>query len=128
MMTPNSKLYLMLHQDGNDGQLTSGPDPVAAVEAHYDEMDAWCAPSPDAGIREEFIVWLYEVPATLEESVQSRFEDLDSENFPDEIEIFHAENPGIAAVELNVVYTAADGAKASIMPRLPDLLRGVDKS
>lgn len=126
-MTPNSKLYLMLYQDGNDGQLTYGSDPVAAVEAHYDEMDSWCAPSPDAGIREEFTVRLYEVPTALEESVQSRFEDLDSEDFPDEVAIFLKENPNIAAVELNVIYTSAEGAKASVMPRLPDLLRGVDK-
>lgn len=126
-MTQNNKLYLMLHQDGEYGQLTSGPDPVAAVEAHYDEMDAWCAPSPDTGIREEFVLGLYEVPVDLEESARSRFGDIDSEEFPSEVEIFLADNPGIAAVKLNVVYTAIEGAKASILPRLPDLFGGVDK-
>ena len=126
-MTDNSKLYLMLHQDGNYGDLVGGISPAAAVEAHYDEMDAWCAPSPDADIREEFTAWLYEVPRALEDSVRERFEDLDSEEFPEELRLFTAENPHIAAVEVNVLYTAAEGAKASEMPPMPDLFGGVDK-
>lgn len=126
-MTQKSKLYLMLHHDGGYAQLASGPDPVAAVEGYYDEIDAWCPPSPDAGIREEFSVWLYEVPSALEETVRARFEYLDSDDFPEEVAVFTAENPEIEAVELNVIYTAADGTRASLIPRVPDLFRRIDE-
>ncbi|MEJ6782159.1 hypothetical protein [Aminobacter sp. Piv2-1] len=120
-MTQSHTLYLMLHQGRDYGELVSGPNPAAAVEAYYAEMDAWCAPSPDAEISEEFTVWLYEVPSALEDHIQLRFEDLDTEEFTAAAAAFIAENPNLKAVELNVIYTAAEGTMASEMPRLPDL-------
>ncbi len=125
-MPRNDKLYLMLHEERDQGQLASGSDPITAVEAHYAEMDAWCSPSPDVDIHEEFALSLYEIPPALEESAQARFEELEVDDFPKEAVAFLAENPGIKAIELNVLYTSTEGAKASIMPRLPDLFHRMD--
>lgn len=126
-MSQTSKLYLMLHEERDYGQLIGGPDPISTVEGHYAEMDAYCAPPPDADIHEEFTVTLYEIPPALEELVQDRFEELDAEEFPREVAAFLAENPEMQAIVLNVLYTAAEGAKVTMMPSLPDLFHRADQ-
>lgn len=120
-MSTVNKLFLMLDQERTYGHLVSGSDPAGAVETYYAELDAWCAPSPDAEIDEEFLVLLYEVPAQLEDDVHQRFEDLDGDEFPDQVTAFCRENPSIAVIEVNVSYTARGGAKASELPHLPNL-------
>jgi len=126
-MTEVQKLYLMIHQEEGLGQLVGGPSPAAAVQAHYDEMDMWCAPAPDAEVSEEFLVRLYEVPASHEREVRERFEDLDSDEFSREAADYIAENPSMTGVDVNVVYTAAEGATASEMSSLPNLLDRLDE-
>ncbi len=124
-MTDTLKLYLMLHEDSDHcpdyGQLVSGRDPVSAVDDHYAEMDAWCPPRLDPEFHEEFCVWLHEVPERLAGMVQERFEKLGGGEYAAATAALLEEYPEIEAIELNVIYTAADGAKASLMPQMSDL-------
>lgn len=120
-MGASDKFFLMVDDQHNYAQLVSGPDPCSAVEDHYAMLDAWCSPSPDAEISEEFLLFLYEVPADLAEEVSEQFEDLDGDDLAEQVIVFKSENPNVAPVEINVTYTAAEGAKASELPALPDL-------
>lgn len=115
------KLFLMFDDEHSYGQLVSGAEPSVAVEAHYASLDAWCAPAPDAEISEEFSVFLYELPPHLTDEISQQFEDMSGHNIAAQLPQFLRENPRIAAVEINVTYTAADGATASELPVLPDL-------
>lgn len=115
------RLFLMVHQQHSYAELVSGSDACAAVESHYATLDAWCSPSPDAEISEEFLLFLYEIPAHLVDDFSERFEDLDGEEMAQQVSVFKRENPNVTPVEVNVTYTAAEGAKASEFPALPDL-------
>ncbi len=130
-MTDDPKLYLMLHKESDHhpdyGQFVSGHDPVSAVEGHYAEMDAWCSPQLDPEFHEEFCVWLHEIPERLAEMLQERFEDLGGGEYTAATAALLGEYPEIKAIELNVIYTAEDGAKASLMPQMSDLFGGGDK-
>lgn len=119
-MTEQSRLYLMLHERGDYGDLTNGHHPAEAVENHYDFMDSWCSPPENSSIHEEFQVTLYAVPDALEDLVRERFEVLDGDEFADEIRLFLAAYPSLGAVTVDVVYTA-DGAKASVVHQQADL-------
>lgn len=121
MMCATDKLFLMLDDEHSYGQLVSGAEPSVAVEAHYASLDAWCAPAPDAEISEEYSVFLYEVPPHLADDVSHQFEDMSGDEIAAQLPQFLRENPEIAAIEINVTYTAADGATASELPVLPDL-------
>jgi hypothetical protein len=123
-MNASDKLFLMVDEQHSYAQLVSGPDACAAVEDHYATLDAWCSPSPDAEISEEFLLFLYEVPADLADDVRERFEDLDGDEMAQQVAVFTRGNPDIAPVEVNVTYTAAEGAKASELPPFPDLFSG----
>jgi hypothetical protein len=120
-MSVPEKLFLMVDEQHSYAQLVSGPDACAAVEDHYATLDAWCSPSPDADICEEFLLFLYEVPAHLADDLRERFEELDGDEMAAQVTVFTRENPSVAPVEVNVIYTAAEGAKASELPALPDL-------
>ena len=120
-MSASEKLFLMVHEQHSYTQLVSGSDACAAVEDHYATLDAWCSPSPDADISEEFLLFLYEVPPHLVDEFSERFEDLDGDETAAQVAVFTRENPNVAPVEVNVIYTAADGATASELPAFPDL-------
>lgn len=120
-MSASDKLFLMVDEQHSYAQLVSGPDACAAVEDHYATLDAWCSPPIDSDIIEEFLLFLYEVPAHLSDQVSERFEDLDGDEMAKQVAVFTSENPNILPVEVNVTYTAAEGAKASELPALPDL-------
>lgn len=130
-MTNDRKLYLMLHEETDYspdyGQFVSGRDPTSAVEGHYAEMDAWCSPARDPDFHEEFSVWLHEIPEQLAEIVQERFENVRGGEYTAATTALLATYPDIVAIELNVIYTAEDGATASLMPQVPHLLGGVGK-
>jgi hypothetical protein len=130
-MTNDRKLYLMLHEDSDHspdyGQFVSGHDPISAVEGHYAEMDAWCSPAHDPDYRDEYCVWLHEIPEQLAEIVQERFENVRGGEYTAATAALLAAYPEINVIELNVVYTAEDGAKASFMPQVSDLFGGIDK-
>ncbi|SFP79884.1 hypothetical protein SAMN04488241_107169 [Sphingomonas rubra] len=123
-MSASQKLFLMVDEPHSYAQLVSGPDAFAAVEGHYTTLDAWCSPSPDADISEEFLLFLYEVPAHLADDLSERFEDLDGDELANQVSVFTRENPSVAPVEVNVTYTAVEGAKASKLPAFPDLFSG----
>jgi hypothetical protein len=114
------RLFLMVDEQHSYAELVSGPDACAAVESHYATLDAWCSPPPDAEISEEFLMFLYEIPAHLVADVGERFEDLDGDEMAQQVSIFTRENPSVTPVEVNVTYTAAEGAKASELPAFPD--------
>lgn len=120
-MSASDKLFLMVDEQHSCAQLVSGPDACAAVEGHYATLDAWCSPLPDAEISEEFLLFLYEVPAHLGGEVNERFEDVDGDEIAEQVAVFTSENPSVTPLEVNVTYTAAEGAKASELPPLPDL-------
>lgn len=120
-MNASDKLFLMVDEQHSYAQLVSGPDACAAVGDHYAMLDAWCSPSPDAEISEEFLLFLYDVPAHLADEVRQRFEDLDGDEMAEQVVVFTRQNPDVTPVEVNVTYTAAEGAKASELPALPDL-------
>lgn len=120
-MSASDKLFLMVDEPHSYAQLVSGPDACAAVEGHYATLDSWCSPSPDSDISEEFLLFFYEVPAHLTDDLSERFEDLDGDEMAAQVALFTRENPSVAAVEVNVTYTAAEGAKASELPAFPDL-------
>lgn len=130
-MADDPKLYLMLHEEGDHGpdygHFVSGRDPVSAVEGHYAEMDAWCSPQLEPEFHEEFCVWLHEIPDRLAELVQQRFENLGGGEYSAATAALIEEYPEIKAVELNVIYTAEDGAKASLMPEVSGLFSGGGK-
>ena len=105
----------------------SGRNPISAVEGHYAEMDAWCSPARDPDFHEEFSVWLHEIPEQLAEIVQERFENVSGGEYTAATTALLATYPDIVAIELNVIYTAEDGATASLMPQVPHLLGGVGK-
>lgn len=123
-MSASDKLFLMVDEQHSYAQLVNGPDACAAVEGHYATLDAWCSPSPDAEISEEFMLFLYEVPDHLADDFSEHFEDLDGDEMAKQVAVFTRENPSVAPVEVNVTYTAAEGAKASELPVLPDLFSG----
>lgn len=131
-MNVNQKLYLVLHEEtGNSpdyGQFVTGDDPVSAVEAHYAEMDAWCSPAEDPDFHEEFCVWLHEIPERLAETIQEQFAGLRGGEYTAATAALLAANPQIEAIQVNVIYTAEDGATASLMPDVPQLRGGVGKS
>ena len=120
-MSASDKLFLMVDEQHSSAQLVSGADACAAVECHYAMLDVWCSPSPDAEISEEFLLFLYEVPSHAADHLSERFDDLDGDEMAEQVSIFTQENPGVVPVEVNVTYTAAEGAKASVLPALPDL-------
>lgn len=115
------RLFLMVDEQHSYAELVSGPDACAAVESHYATLDAWCSPSVDAEVSEEFLLFLYEVPADLVEDLKERFTDLDGDEMAQQVSVFTSENPSVTPVEVNVTYTAAEGAKASELPAFPDL-------
>ena len=120
-MSASDKHFLMVDEQHSYAQFVSGPNACAAVEAHYAALDAWCSPSPDAEVSEEFLLFLYEVPTDLAHELSDRFEELDGNELAEQVTVFANENPGVTPVEVNVTYTAADGAKASHLPAFPDL-------
>ncbi len=126
-MTDDCKLYLMLDEEHYYGQFASGRDPAHAVEAHHSEMDAWCSPARDPDFYEEFCVWMYEIPNQLEESVEAEFDELAGGQYAEAIARLTKAHPEIKPVRVNVVYTTEEGAQASLLPELPDLLGGVGK-
>ena len=123
-MSASDKLFLMVDEQHSYAQLVSGPDACAAVETHYATLDAWCSPSPGAEISEEFLLVLYEVPAHLADEVSERLEDLDADEVAEQVAVFSVKNPSVSPVEINVTYTAAEGAKASELPAIPGLFSG----
>jgi hypothetical protein len=120
-MSVPDRAFLMVDEQHSYAELVSGPDACAAVESHYATLDAWCSPSPDAEISEEFLLFLYEIPPHLADDLRERFEDLNGDEIALQVAVFSRENPRVAPVEVNVTYTAAEGAKASELPAFPDL-------
>lgn len=120
------KTYVMIHDDENYGQMIRGVAPALAVQDHYAELDAWCAPPADAMVSEEFFVTLYEIPAAIEDEIEAMFEDLPGEEFAALANALAAKHPEIRKHEVNVVYTAGEGASASDLVDQPNLFGGSD--
>ena len=131
MMLGDQKLYLMLHNEADHspdyGEFVSGCDPVAAVEAHYAEMDAWCSPVRDPDFHEEFCVSLHEIPQELAEIVKEQFEGLRGGEYSGATTALLAKYPAIKVVELNIVLSADGCATASLMPDAPHLFGSFGK-
>ena len=128
-MPTYQKLYLMLHEETDHspdyGQFVKGDDPVSAVEGHYAEMDAWCSPVLDPNLYDEFCIWMHEIPEHLSESIQLQFEGLGGGDYSAATAAMLAANPDIKPILVNVIYTAADGATASLMPDVSQLGGGL---
>lgn len=130
-MTTAQKTYLMLHEETDHspdyGQVVSGRDPVSAVERHYAEMDAWCSPAQDPDFHEEFCVWLHEIPEQLAETVQDQFENLRGGEYTAATAALLTSYPEIKPIQLNIIYTAENGATVSAMPSVAHLFSGSGK-
>jgi hypothetical protein len=119
-MTPRTKMFLIIFEEDDYGCVIHGADPASAVEGHYAEMDAYCAPQ-DPELNEEFNISAYEIPEHAEEAVEAAVENLSAGDFLAAMNDLKARFPDITSTTINVVYTYADGATASELKPMPDL-------
>ncbi|MER9632692.1 hypothetical protein [Mesorhizobium sp. M0228] len=119
-MPMHTKMFLMISQEDDYGDLIHGTDPASAVEGHYAEMDAWCSPK-DPELNEEFVLTVYEIPEHAQDEVTAAVEDLPAGDYTSTVTRLVARFPDILSTTINVVYTNAEGARASELRPLPDL-------
>ncbi|MER9657016.1 hypothetical protein NKJ26_26590 [Mesorhizobium sp. M0152] len=119
-MLTSTKMFLMMSQEVDYGALVRGADAASAIERHYAEMDAWCPPQ-DPELNEEFAVTLYEIPRHAEGEVAALVDKLSAGDYTAAAAHLVARYPDITSTIVNVIYTYAEGAKATELKPMPDL-------